>query len=76
MMKCSECGTDLSNEAKYCPNCGASVAMKKYIHHVSAEGLIGKVKELVKDTTVRRIIVKDEKGKVLLSIPVIWGAAG
>lgn len=30
----------------------------------------------MKDTTVRKIIVKDEKGKVLLSIPVIWEAAG
>ena len=63
MMKCSECGADLSNETKYCPNCGASVAVKKYIHHVSAEGLIGKVKEIVKDAAVMRIIVKDEKAK-------------
>jgi hypothetical protein len=50
--------------------------MKKDVYHVSAEGLVGKVKEIVRDANVKRIVVKDEKGKVLLSIPVTWGAAG
>jgi len=43
---------------------------------VSGEGLVGKVKEIIRDANVRRIVVKDEKGKLLLSIPVTWGAAG
>lgn len=30
----------------------------------------------MKDVKVKRIIIKDDKGKVLLSIPVTWGAAG
>jgi Domain of unknown function (DUF4342) len=27
------------------------------------------------DAKVKRIVIKDDKGKVLLSIPVTWGAA-
>jgi hypothetical protein len=42
--------------------------MKKEVHQVAAEGLVGKVKELVKDANVKRIVIKDDKGKVLLSI--------
>ena len=33
-------------------------------------------KEILGDAKVKRIIIKDEKGKLLLSIPVTWGAAG
>jgi CBS domain-containing protein len=49
---------------------------KKEVYQVSADGLVGKVKEIVKDANVKRIVVKDDKGRVLLSIPVTWGAAG
>jgi hypothetical protein len=76
MAKCHECGTELPAEAKFCLNCGASVGMKKDVYHVSAEGLVGKVKEIIRDANVKMIVVKDDKGKVLLSIPVTWGAAG
>ena len=48
---------------------------RKYIIFQTA-GLVGKVKDLVRDASVKRILVKDEKGKLLLSIPVTWGAAG
>jgi hypothetical protein len=36
----------------------------------------GKVKEIIRDAKVRRVVIKDEKCKVLLSIPVTWGATG
>lgn len=76
MAKCNECGIDLPAQAKFCLNCGAQIGMKKDVYQVSAEGLVGKVKEIIRDANVKRIVVKDEKGKVLLSIPVTWGAAG
>lgn len=38
--------------------------------------MVGKVKEIINDAQVKRINIKDEKGKLLLSIPVTWGAAG
>ena len=74
--KCNECGADLPEQAKFCLNCGTQVGTKKDVYQVSAEGLVGKVKEIVKDADVKRIVVKDDKGKMLLSIPVTWGAAG
>jgi hypothetical protein len=49
---------------------------KKDVYQVSAEGLVGKVKEIVRDANAKRIVVKDDKGKVMLSIPVTWRAAG
>lgn len=76
MTKCNDCGTDLPNEAKFCLNCGAPAGVKKDVYRVSSEGLVGKVKEIMKDAKVKRIVVKDDEGRVLLSIPVTWGAAG
>ena len=76
MVKCAECRMELAQGAKFCPNCGMQVGLKKDVYNVSAGGLVGKVKEIVRDARVKRIIVKDEKGKLLLSIPVTWGTAG
>ena len=50
------------------------VAVDKDIYHVSGDGLIGKGKEVLNDAKVKRVVIKDDKGKVLLSIPVTWGA--
>jgi len=49
---------------------------KKDIFQVSSEKLVSKVREIVQDANVKKIIIKDQKGKVLLTIPVTWGAAG
>jgi hypothetical protein len=76
MVKCGECRSVLPQDARFCPNCGTQIGLKKDVYHVSAGGLVGKVKEIFKDARVKRIIVKDEKGKLLLSIPVTWGTAG
>jgi hypothetical protein len=42
---------------------------------VSGDGLIRKVKEILNDAKVKRVVIKDDQGKVLLSIPVTWGSA-
>ena len=76
MVKCAECGIELLQDAKYCPNCGTQTGLKKDVYEVSAGGLVGKVKEIFQDASVKRIVIKDESGKVLLSIPVTWGTAG
>lgn len=76
MVKCAECGNELPQDAKFCPNCGTQIGLKKDVYEVSAGGLVGKVKEIIQDATVKRIVIKDENGKVLLSIPVTWGTAG
>lgn len=76
MVKCAECGNELPQDAKFCPNCGTQAGLKKDVYEVSAGGLVGKVKEIIQDATVKRIVIKDENGKILLSIPVTWGTAG
>src|SRR2546425_11994618 len=76
MVKCLECGTELPVGAKFCFSCGAQVGLKKEVFQVSSEKLLEKFKEVTKDATVKRVIIKDDKGKVVLSIPLAWGAAG
>lgn len=43
---------------------------------VKSEEVIGKVKELVHEGNVRKLIIKDEDGKVYLEIPVTFGLIG
>lgn len=44
--------------------------------HVTGEKLLAKVKELIKEGNVRRIIIKDKKGKVLIEFPLTFGVVG
>ncbi|TMI25837.1 DUF4342 domain-containing protein [Candidatus Bathyarchaeota archaeon] len=76
MVKCLECRTELPAGAKFCFSCGAQVGIKKEVFQVSSEKLFEKFKELTRDATVKRVIIKDDQGKVVLSIPLTWGAAG
>jgi len=43
---------------------------------VSADDLVEKVKELLHEGNITRIIVKDEKDKVMLEIPATVGVIG
>lgn len=45
-------------------------------HRVSGEGLVAKVKELVREGNVRRIRVKNDEGRVLLEFPLTVGIVG
>jgi CBS domain-containing protein len=74
---CWKCGAKIRDEDKFCYACGASVVkvIKEEIS-VSADNLIEKVKELLHEGNVTRIIVKDEKDKVLLEIPATVGVIG
>lgn len=38
--------------------------------------LLEKIKELIKEGNVQRIIIKNEKGKVMMEIPVTFAAIG
>jgi hypothetical protein len=77
MLYCWKCGARLNDEDKFCPVCGAAKA--KVIREefaVSSDDLIEKVKHLLHEGNVTRIIVKDEKGKTLLEIPATVGVIG
>lgn len=43
---------------------------------VKSEEIIEKVKELIHEGNVRRLIIKDEDGKIYLEIPVTLGVIG
>jgi len=76
MVKCVECGAELAANSRFCSACGAQIGLKKEVFQVSPEKLVEKFKEISKDASVKRIVVKNENGKTILSVPVTWGAAG
>jgi len=43
---------------------------------VSGEAVISKVKELIREGNVRRIIVKNDEGRTLIEIPLTFGVVG
>ena len=62
---------------KFCHACGAPV-VKTFTEEieVTSENLIERVKELLHEGNVTRIVVKDEEEKVLLEIPATVGVIG
>lgn len=43
---------------------------------VNGEELLAKVKEIIREGNVRRLIIKDKDGKVLIEIPLTVGVVG
>jgi len=43
---------------------------------VSGEAVIAKIKELVHEGNIRRIIIKNEEGQTLIEIPLTLGVVG
>ena len=77
MRYCWKCGAKLKEKDEFCYSCGTQVAkVAKEEFTISTDNLIEKVKELLHEGNVTRIIIKDEKGKVLLEIPATVGVIG
>jgi len=74
---CGKCGSELDEEDRFCRNCGNSLQPTLVEEFsVAADDLVAKVKELIHEGNVRRIVVKDEAGKTLIEIPVTIGVVG
>jgi CBS domain-containing protein len=74
---CWKCGSELAEGAKYCHVCGSAVSkVRREEFSVSADDLIEKVKELIREGNVTRIVVKDEKGRTLFEMPATLGVVG
>jgi Domain of unknown function (DUF4342) len=43
---------------------------------VNGEDLIAKIKNLIKEGNIRRVIIKDKEGKVVFEIPLTFGVVG
>jgi uncharacterized membrane protein YvbJ len=74
---CTKCGAQLKENDKFCNICGTPATKTvKEEFSVSTDNLIEKVKELLHEGNVTRVIIKDEEGKVLLEIPATIGVVG
>jgi len=74
---CVKCGAKLDESDKFCSSCGTPVAkVSSEEFSVAADNLIERVKELLHEGNIARIIVKNEKGEVLLEIPATVGVIG
>ncbi len=45
-------------------------------HKVSGDDLVAKVKELLHEGNIRRMIIKNEEGKTLIEVPLTLGVVG
>lgn len=76
-MHCKNCGKEIAEEMNYCPNCGASTKkIAREVYSVSSDDLVGKVKELIHEGNITKIIVKNEKDETLIEIPATVGVIG
>ena len=77
MPYCLKCGARLKDGDEFCYSCGAPAAkVTREEFKVSAKDVDQKIRELLHEGNITRIIIKDEKGKVLLEIPVTVGVIG
>lgn len=77
MVRCDKCGTDLPPAALYCFNCGSRVGkVVTEEFSVNSDDLVKKVKDILHEGNVNRIIVRDEQGKILLEVPATAGLIG
>ena len=77
MSFCTKCGAKLKENDVFCYACGVPVSkVVREEFSVSAENLVERVKELLHEGNVTRIIVKSDSGKVLLEIPATIGIIG
>jgi len=77
LVSCWKCGAELAENAKYCHVCGSPVRkVRREEFSVSADTLIERVKQLIHEGNVTRIVVKDEKGKTLFEMPATVGVVG
>jgi uncharacterized membrane protein YvbJ len=77
LVTCWKCGAELVENAKFCHVCGSSVRkVRKEEFSVSADDLIEKVRQLLREGNITRIVVKDDHGRTLLEIPATVGVVG
>ncbi len=77
MVRCDKCGIDLPTDAQYCFKCGSRVGkVLTEEFSVSSDDLVKKVKDILHEGNVNRIIVRDEQGKLLLEVPAAAGLIG
>jgi len=77
MASCSECGSALPENAKYCPNCGrytGRTVVEEF--EVASDELVKKAKAILHEGNVTKLIVENEDGKTLLEVPATASLVG
>lgn len=68
-------GDDMS-EQDVAEDIQAEEEVKTEEHKIKGESLISKIKELVHQGNIRRIIIKNDEGRTLIEIPLTLGVVG
>ena len=76
VMFCWKCGREVPEDVNYCATCGAALNTTREEYSVAGDDLITRVKELIHEGNVTRIIVQNEAGETLLEIPATVGVIG
>lgn len=76
MVYCSACGKEVQEDSNYCRHCGAPVNVDTEDYTVAGDQVVDRVKDLIREGNVTRIIVRTEEGRTLLDIPITAGAVG
>jgi hypothetical protein len=77
MVYCTKCGSLLEDDDVFCRICGTRVAkVTTEEFNVSGKDLVDRIRELLHEGNVTRVIVKDDAGKTLLEIPATVGVIG
>lgn len=76
MSFCTRCGRDVEEDSRFCRHCGAPVSRRTEQFTIPADQLVDRIKGLIREGNVNRIVVKSEADRVLLDIPVAAGAVG
>jgi uncharacterized membrane protein YvbJ len=76
MVYCPRCGKEVREDSRFCRHCGSPLHVETETFTVSGDDLLDRVRELVREGNVTRVIVRSEEGKTLLDIPVTAGAVG
>jgi len=77
MQYCRKCGKELEDDAKFCPQCGTGIRGTYWEDiNVAADDMLSKIKELIKEGNVTRILILNEKQEQILEIPVTLAAVG
>jgi len=77
MVYCDECGKEIAQNMNYCPYCGSPTKRAtKEVYSVSSEDLAKKIKDLIHEGNITKIIIKNEKDETMLEIPATIGFIG
>ena len=77
MAQCKRCAFDLPEGANYCPKCG-EYAGKSIVEEfeVKSDELVKRIKDIIHEGNVTKIVVENERGETLLEMPATVGVVG